>query len=267
MANGKKSFILYVDLISVVEKLITQDRANKTNYSGELFYHILRYVNDEKPIAVDFIVDMAFEPIRLSLKRDLDKYAKYIDKQKVNGSKGGRPKKPNANPKEPKETQPFFKEPKKADSVSVSVSVNDTVNVNDNVIVIKKEVIPKIQKEFSADVLNCYDKCLLFFPEEIRPKLATGVLNWKNTIDKLNRLDKIPFEKIIEITKKTRADSFWAKNFLSLTKLRLKQKTSDLYYIQVFNEQIKSNGNDTRTTQEVARDAFNSDTAKKFRFS
>src|SRR5690606_24303134 len=72
MADDKKSFILYSDLISIVEKLIQKDRENKTNYSGELFYHILQYVNDKNPIPIDFIVEMAFEPIRL----ELDRYTK-----------------------------------------------------------------------------------------------------------------------------------------------------------------------------------------------
>lgn len=74
MAENKKSFILYVDLISVVEKLIQKDRLNKTNYAGELFYAILRYVNDKEVVDIDFIVELAFEPIKLSLKRDLKKF-------------------------------------------------------------------------------------------------------------------------------------------------------------------------------------------------
>lgn len=119
MAENKKSFILYTDLISVVEKLVLKDRENKTNFAGELFLHILKYVNDQEPIAIDFIVEMAFEPIKLSLKRDLKKYSNYIEKQRENGKKGGRPKKPTQSEK----TQPFLLKPKKADSVSVSDSV------------------------------------------------------------------------------------------------------------------------------------------------
>lgn len=75
MADGKKSFILYADLIHVVKKLVLKDRENKTNWAGELFLHILEYVNDNDPVPIDFIVEMTFEPIKLSLKRDLQKYA------------------------------------------------------------------------------------------------------------------------------------------------------------------------------------------------
>ena len=49
MAENKKSFVLYCDLVHVIRKLIEQDRKDNTNYSGELFLHILEYVNDEEP--------------------------------------------------------------------------------------------------------------------------------------------------------------------------------------------------------------------------
>ena len=106
MAKDKKSFILYADLITVVTKLVLKDRENKTNYAGELFLTILEFVNDKEPIPVDFIVEMAFEPIKLSLKRDLKKYETYIEKQVANGKKGGRPKKTEI-------TQPLIIKPKK----------------------------------------------------------------------------------------------------------------------------------------------------------
>jgi len=67
-------------------------------------------------------LSIAFEPIKTQLKRDLSKYEDYIDKQSVNGSKGGRPKKAN----ETEKTQPFFQEPKKADNVIDNVNDIDT---------------------------------------------------------------------------------------------------------------------------------------------
>jgi len=137
MAKDKTSFILYSDLIGVVKKLVLKDREECTNYAGELFLHILEYVNDNNPIPINFIVDMAFEPIKITLKRDLVKYETYISKQKENGSKGGRPK------KETQKTQPFLKYPKKADSVS------DSVTVSDNEILLKKEPKYNNYREFA----------------------------------------------------------------------------------------------------------------------
>lgn len=117
---------------------------------------------------------------------------------------------------------------------------------------------------FSDEVEKCFKECLKYFDKHLHPK---DPKKWKEVIEKLNRIDKIPFEQIIRITKKTRENSFWQTNFLSLTKLRQKQKSSGLYYIVVFNEQLKSKSNDTRTNQEIATDAINSETAKNFRFS
>lgn len=122
MAEDKKSFILYADLVTVIRKLVERDRENKTNYAGELFLHILEYVNDNNPIAIDFIVEMAFEPIKLQLKRDLIKWSDFRKKQAENGSKGGRPKKENPiNPS-------LYLESQKSLNDNVTVTVNDTVN-------------------------------------------------------------------------------------------------------------------------------------------
>ena len=117
MAKDKKSFVLYCDQQGVFNKLPDE-------IAGKLIKHIFAYVNDENPPCDDLLLSIAFEPIQQSLKRDLKKYEVYIDKQKENGAKGGRPKKEE----ETQITQPFFQEPKKADSVSVSVSVSDSEN-------------------------------------------------------------------------------------------------------------------------------------------
>ena len=119
MAKDKKSFILYTDQSGVFNQLPDE-------IAGKLIKHIFAYVNDENPISEDLIINIAFEPIKQSLKRDLKRYEQYVEKQSVNGAKGGRPKKPT----ETQKTQAFFEKPKKADSVSVSDSVSDNDNVN-----------------------------------------------------------------------------------------------------------------------------------------
>lgn len=121
MAKDKKSFILYADIITVVEKLVERDRVDKTNNAGELFLHILEYVNDKNPITDNFIIEMAFEPIKIQLKRDLVKYISKCETNRDNGSKGGRPK--GKNPKKPNGLFDNRSEAKKAD--------NDNDNDND----------------------------------------------------------------------------------------------------------------------------------------
>jgi hypothetical protein len=80
MAKDKKGFILYCDVIHTVEKL-TDEQA------GKLFKHILKYVNDQDPIPEDIITEIAFEPIKQSLKRDLQKYEGIRVKNKENALK------------------------------------------------------------------------------------------------------------------------------------------------------------------------------------
>ncbi len=127
MAKDKKSFIIYCDQQGLFNQLPDE-------IAGKLIKHIFAYVNDENPVSTDLLINIAFEPIKLQLKRDLRKYDEYIDKQRVNGSKGGRPTKPN----ETQITQAFFNKPKKADNV------ND--NDNDNDINKRGFVKPNIQQ-------------------------------------------------------------------------------------------------------------------------
>lgn len=79
MAEGKKSFILYADLLPAVKKM-PDDKA------GQLFKIILSYVNDENPKTDDLLVDVLFEQVKQQLKRDLIRY----EEVKVNKSNGGR---------------------------------------------------------------------------------------------------------------------------------------------------------------------------------
>jgi uncharacterized phage protein (TIGR02220 family) len=132
MAQDKKSVVVYTEWIELFKELSDEE-------AGRLIKHFFEYVNDLNPVAPDRITQLSFIPIKQTLKRDLVKYENYIDKQKSNGSKGGRPKKednPSVNTKTQK-TQAFLQEPKKADNVNVNV--NDSVNVNYN-----KNIIPKV---------------------------------------------------------------------------------------------------------------------------
>ena len=104
---------MYCDQRGIFDKLPDE-------YAGRLIKHIFAYVNDEHPETDDLVLTMAFEGIKTALKRDLEKYREFVEKQRVNGKSGGRPKKPN----ETQETQAFFEKPKKAD--------NDNDNDNDN---------------------------------------------------------------------------------------------------------------------------------------
>lgn len=80
MAENKKGFVLYAD-----QKLIFDDLTNEE--AGILIKHIFSYVNDENPVLNDRLIDMAFKPIKLQLKRDLVKYETVRERNSVNARK------------------------------------------------------------------------------------------------------------------------------------------------------------------------------------
>jgi hypothetical protein len=80
MAEGKKSFVLYSDQRTIIE-MLPNDKA------GILLKHIFAYVNDENPINEDPLIMLAFEPIKLQMKRDLIKWEEKIENRSSAGMK------------------------------------------------------------------------------------------------------------------------------------------------------------------------------------
>lgn len=116
MATDKKGFILYADQISLFEAL--------TDYeAGQLIKYIFKYITDQDPIQSDNrIVEMAFIPIKLQLKRDLKIWESKIKQRSEAG-------KASALSRSTKSTSVKSRSTKS----TVIVSVNDNVNVKDNV--------------------------------------------------------------------------------------------------------------------------------------
>ena len=114
MAENKKSFLLYCDLLHTVKKLNDEQ-------AGKLFKHVLEYVNDLNPETEDILMQVCFEPIRQSLKRDLQKYEKIREKKREAGKIGANKRWQNmADAKSVK-----------SDIAKIAVSVSDSVSVND----------------------------------------------------------------------------------------------------------------------------------------
>jgi hypothetical protein len=80
MAENKKGFVLYADQ-KLIFDLLTNEEA------GILIKHIFSYVNDENPTLNDRLIDMAFNPIKLQLKRDLVKYDGIKERNSANARK------------------------------------------------------------------------------------------------------------------------------------------------------------------------------------
>ena len=121
MAKGKKSFILYCDLINVVNKLPDEK-------AGQLFKHVLEYVNDLNPQTDDLLLSVAFEPIKAALKRDLAQWEGERNKRSEAG-KAGMAKRWNKT--DITEITNDNSVIKPITNITDNVNVNDTVTVND----------------------------------------------------------------------------------------------------------------------------------------
>ena len=134
MAENKKSFVLYSDLIHTVSKM-PSDKA------GELFKHILKYVNDENPTTNDLIVQLTFEPIKQQLKRDLIKFEQVKEKRSQAGKRSAEVRKAKQN--STNSTNLTSVKSVEQTLTNSTVSVNDNDNVNDINIVSKDTCVAK----------------------------------------------------------------------------------------------------------------------------
>jgi hypothetical protein len=147
MAKDKKGFLLYCDIIHTIEKL-TDEQA------GKLFKHVLRYVNDQEPVAEDMLIEIAFEPIKQTLKRDLQKYEGIRQRNKENADKRW-----NATA-----------------SDRIRPHTKNAVNVND--IVISKDIYRCFAHlSMSKDE---YNKLILQYPEEEVNDILDAIENYKD---------------------------------------------------------------------------------------
>jgi len=124
MATDKKSVILYCDVIHTFEGL-------EDDEAGRLIKHFLRYVNDLNPVAPDKLTQIAFEPIKQQLKRDLVKWEGVKVVKSTSGHIGGiKSGESRRKQKEANEADALKLKQKEAnEAVTVNVTVNDNVNV------------------------------------------------------------------------------------------------------------------------------------------
>jgi len=152
-------------------------------------------VNDLNPKSTDRLTEIAFIPIKQALKRDLKKYETYIEKQKANGKKGGRPK--------TQKTQAFFKKPKKADNVNVNVNVSTEVDMRQIDLWIKEISespiyleglyrLNGLKKGSISELLNTFKEHLKVYPEEHAnfSSFKKHFNNWLNILNNKKQLYK-----------------------------------------------------------------------------
>ena len=123
MAENKKSFVLYADLIKSIEHLTNEEK-------GILFNHLLEYVNDLNPVLEDRLILTAWKPIELQLKRDLIKFEQVKAKRSDAGKRSAELR-ALKNSEQISTNSTLVKSVKQ---ISTNSTDNDNVNVNVNVI-------------------------------------------------------------------------------------------------------------------------------------
>lgn len=223
MAENKKSFIFYNDWREIFEAL-PKDKGY------DLLMHILAYVDDEDPKTKDSLIGTTFILIKQQLKRDLVKYRQYIDKQRDNGKKGGRP--PKA--KETQITQPLNGEPKKADTVNVTAIVNDNVLLKD--VSSPPDGVDILHFHIAKGFYNLFLK-----KGDTKTLRKATVSYWVKIIRLLINEDKVTLEQLIAIKyyfeKCEQGDSsvktWWFDNINSVAAFRKKNSDNEYHYDRI----------------------------------
>ena len=209
MAENKKSFVLYADLIKSIEHLTNEEK-------GILFNHLLEYVNDRNPVLEDRLVLTAWKPIEMQLKRDLKKFLQSKDEKSVSGRVGNLKRwhndlyikfTSNQLTLEQAEEIATHRKTSQPDNVrsqpiaNIAVNVNDNDNVNVNVNVndndIKKNNIDDRKLKFASTLkpfLDFYGKDLInqFYAYWTEPNKSNTKMKWEleKTWDIKRRLDR-----------------------------------------------------------------------------
>lgn len=122
MAEGKKSFVLYADLLQTIEHLTNEEK-------GILFNHLLEYVNDKNPVMKDRLILTAWKPIEMQLKRDLKKFETVKEKRSEAGKASAKSRALNTT--QQKSTKSTSVQFVKQCSTNPTDNDNDNDNVND----------------------------------------------------------------------------------------------------------------------------------------
>ncbi len=128
-----------------------------------------------------------------------------------------------------------FNEVLKESSGGIKEKLKDNIynNINNNTVEYKK-------KKYSDMVLKSFKPICELFPVQTQPKTQADKNSWLDCIDKLERLDGYSPRKVYYIIQKVRSDDFWKNNFLTILKLRKKNKDG-LKYINLFEAKFGKN--------------------------
>lgn len=208
MAENKKSFVLYADIIHTVRHLSKED-------AGELFMHILGYVNDENPTTDNPIVKISFEPVKQQLKRDLIKWEEIKIKRSDAGKISAEKKKQQTSTKSTSVESVEQTSTKSTVNVSVSGSVNDnvSVNVNDKEVENPQQLLSQLtsDQQIELGALACNTTFEAFKDYAVgKAGFLIATTKGKYSVQTLSRIIVQDFEKVrtqFELKNKPKTDA------------------------------------------------------------
>ena len=89
MSNKKKSFLLHIDSLDILDDL--------TNGQAGVLFKAIKAYQHEEDFPLDSVVKIAFSPFKNQFFRDDEKYVKTCERRAIAGSKGGKQKVANAS--------------------------------------------------------------------------------------------------------------------------------------------------------------------------
>jgi len=99
---------------------------------------------------------------------------------------------------------------------------NSHIIINNN----KEKIYNELIEKSFTHIIN-------LFPLAVQPRTSIDIRNWKECLDKLDRLDGYDTRAVYYIVNKVLKDEFWKSNFFSILKLR-KKNNYGVKYIDMF---------------------------------
>ena len=105
---------------------------------------------------------------------------------------------------------------------------------------IKKNNVRNVKAPIFTEITEkAFPHFISLFPLNYRPKTKAQKNKWLECLDKIQRIDKYNLRDVYNVAKDLRDDQFWAKNFLSILKLRNTDKNG-IKYIDRFMDDYRS---------------------------
>lgn len=152
MSDTKKSFVAYTDWKSIFNMLDDVE-------AGKLVKHLFSFVSGENVELDDRMLKIVFEPIKLQINRDLDKYEQVKERRAEAGRKGGLRSGETRKQSEANEANASDAKQNEAnEAVTDTVTGNGNETGTDNATVTSKKDLMEERKLKFASTLEPYQK-------------------------------------------------------------------------------------------------------------